>query len=119
MINSLMTLALGAPPGGGQGGNPMNFMVTMMLIVGIFYFMMIRPQQRKEKERRKMIDEVKSGDRVMVCGGIIGTVTNVKENILVVRIADRVKMEVIRGAVNRVLDKDEKIGDEESSEQKS
>ncbi len=118
MIDGLMTLALGAPPGG-QQGNPMNFMITMMLIVGIFYFMMIRPQQRKEKGRRAMIDNVKSGDRVIFSGGIVGTVTNVKDRVLVVRVADRVKMEILRGAVNRVLGEDEKIGEEETDQKKS
>ena len=80
----------------------------IVIMFGIFYFMIIRPQQRKEKERRKMIDEVKSGERVLFCGGMIGTVTNVKDGVFVVKIAENVKVEVARGAVTRVLEKDEK-----------
>jgi len=94
--------------GEGQGGGAAMF-VPMLLIFGIFYFMLIRPQQRKEKERRKMIGDTKTGDRVMFSGGILGTVTNVKEQTFVVKIADNVKVEVARGAVNKVLEKDEKI----------
>ena len=85
-----------------------GMLLPMVIIFGIFYFMLIRPQQRKEKERRKMIDEIKSGERVLFCGGMIGTVTNVKDGLFVVKIAENVKVEVARGAVTKVLEKDEK-----------
>ena len=110
--DAVTTIAMMGPaPGqnGQQGGGSMlGMLAPMVIIFGIFYFMLIRPQQRKEKERQKMIDEVKSGERVMFCGGMIGTVTNVKDGIFVIKVADGVKVEVARGAVNRVLDKDEK-----------
>ncbi len=109
MIESLMTVAM-APPAGGSGGSqgsPAFMIGWLVLMVGIFYFMLIRPQQRQAKERRAMLDNVKSGDRVIFSGGIIGIVTNVKEKILVVKIADNVKIDVIRGAVSQVLAKDE------------
>jgi len=85
-----------------------NMMLPMLVIFAIMYFMLIRPQQRKERERQKLIEAVKSGDRVMFSGGILGTVVNVKEGILVIRVAEGVKIEVARGAVSRVLTKDEK-----------
>ena len=85
-----------------------NMLVPMILIFGILYFMMIRPQQRKEKERRAMISAVKTGDRVLFSGGMFGSVTNVKDHSVTVKIADNVKIEILRGAINRVLDKDEK-----------
>ena len=91
-----------------------SLIVPTMMIIGIMYFMMIRPQQRKEKDRKKMIDDLKTGQRVVFSGGILGTVTNVKEGIFVVKIAENVKIEIARGAVNRVLGKDEKTTDEEN-----
>ena len=78
----------------------------MVLMFGIMYVLLFMPQRRKEKERRKMIENVKSGDRVIFSGGMLGTVSNVKEKILVVKVADNVKVEVLRGAVVQVLDKD-------------
>jgi preprotein translocase subunit YajC len=101
-----------AGPGGEPAGGGLGMFVPMILIFGIFYFMLIRPQQRKEKERRKMIEEISSGQRVLFAGGILGTVTNVKEHTFVVKVADNVKMEIARSAVNRVLAKDEKVGRE-------
>jgi preprotein translocase subunit YajC len=109
MMN-LVTLAMAAPQGGGAGGQQQSpaFMIGwLVLMVGIFYFMMIRPQQRREKERRALLDAVKSGDRVIFSGGMLGMVTNVKDKILVIKIAENVKVEVVRSAVAQVLGKDE------------
>ena len=96
-----------------QTGSPWGMLITMALIFGIFYFMLIRPQQRKEKERRKMVESIGSGARILFGGGIVGTITNVKEKTFVVKVANNVKLEILRSAVNRVLEADEKIGDEE------
>ncbi len=98
-----------AQPGGGM----FNMMVPMILIFGILYFMMIRPQQRKEKERREMITNLKSGAKVVFGGGIIGTVTNVKDSTFVIKVADNVKLEVLRGAVSRIVEKGERLDEED------
>lgn len=94
------------------GGGMMQMMLPMVIVIGIMYLMMIRPQQRKEKERRQMIENLKSGERVIFAGGVVGTVTNVKETTFIIKIADNVKVEVLRGAVSRVLDKGDKIADD-------
>lgn len=98
---------------GGLFGN-MNMLIPMALLFGIFYFMLIRPQQRKEKDRRKLIENLKTGERVMFSGGIIGTVTNVKEHTFIVKIAENVKIEIARGAVTKVLEKGEKPSEDDS-----
>ena len=108
-----MTMMAMASPGGEGPSNPLGMFMPMILIFGIFYFMLIRPQQRKEKERRAMIDNVKSGDRIVFSGGIMGTVSNIKDGTFTVKVADNVKLEVARGAINRVLQKGEKPDGEE------
>jgi len=109
VMDFLIAPAYAQAAGGSAGGGGLSQILILVVFVAIFYFMLIRPQQRKEKERRGMIETLKSGDRILFSGGIIGTVTNVKDQILVVKIADNVKVEVVRAAVSRVLDKDEKI----------
>lgn len=99
-----------APAPGGAGQEPpsaMYYMVLMGLMMAVFYMLLIRPQRRREQERRTLIDNIKTGDRVMFSGGIIGTVANVKEKTFTIRIAEKVKIEVSRGAVSHVLDKGE------------
>ena len=112
-ITSWMTVGMGGF--GGQGGqqtqsSPVMMIGWLVIMVGLFYFMMIRPQQRKEKERRALIASVKSGDRVVFGGGLIGTVANVKETVLVVKVAENTKLEVLRASVTRVIQKDEDLG---------
>ncbi len=112
MLNETMQHLFSAMPVATGGGGGFGMFLPMIVIFAIFYFMMIRPQQRKEKERRLMIDNVKSGDRVLFSGGIFGTVVNAKNaHTLVIKIADNVKVEVARAAVAKVLEKGEKPGD--------
>ena len=111
-MNLVPMVAQILPSSGGSGGG-MNMMIMMALVFGIMYFMMIRPQQRKEKERKAMITDLKTGARVIFGGGIIGTISNVKETTFVIKIADNTKIEVLRGAVSRAVDKGEKVEDDE------
>lgn len=108
LIHSVPVAAAGAP---NSGQSMLEMFLPMVIIMAIFYFMLIRPQQRKEKERLKMIEAIKTGDRILFAGGILGTVTNVKDQVLVVRIAENTKVEAMRSSVSRVLDKDDKIVD--------
>ncbi len=107
-VNYVFTAMMGGAQGAG-GGNPLKAFMPMIIIFGIFYFMMIRPQQRKEKARRALIDNVKTGDKVLFSGGILGTVTNTKESTVIMKIAEGIKIEVARGAIAKILDKGEKI----------
>ncbi len=114
MMNGLGILAMAAPQGGAQGAAPQSSMfmfVWLGLMVALFYFMLIRPQKRREKERQALLNAVKTGDRVLFAGGFLGVVANVKEKTLVVKIADGVKVEVVRGAISQVLDKGEAPAD--------
>ena len=113
MMNQFLVLAMAQPPGGaggagGPGGqSPMFMPVMMLLVVGFMFFMQIRAQRRKDKERKDLLSAVKSGDRVLFSGGIIGVVTNVKEKTLVIRVSDKTKLEVLRAAVTSVIKSDE------------
>lgn len=106
-------IPLVAMAGGGgapdQQQSPVFMFGWLGLMILIFYFILIRPQQRREKERRALLAAVKSGDRVLFGGGLIGTVTNATEKTFTIKVADKVKIDVIRGAVTQVLGKDEEV----------
>ena len=104
-------LAQAAAPAGPGGFTPVGFFGWIAIMIAIFYFMIIRPQNRREKERRALIASVKSGQRVLFGGGILGTVTNVKDKTLMVKIADNVKVEITKGAVSTVLQKGDSVED--------
>ena len=93
-----------AQPQPQQGGFTM--FIPMLFILGIFYFMMIRPQQRKEKERRKMIDELRAGAKIIFAGGIVGTIVEATEKTFTVETVEG-KMEVLRSCVQGVVGAEE------------
>lgn len=96
-------LAEAAPAGAPQGNILTGFFVPMGLMVVIMYFLMIRPQQKRAKEQAKMLEALKSGDRVGTASGIIGTVVTVKEKIVTLRSADS-KLEISKSAITEVLE---------------
>lgn len=77
-------------------------LVTLMpiiLIFFIFYVFIIRPQRQKQLEHEKMIRALKKNDEVITIGGIHGTIINVKDNTIILRIADNVKVEIQKNAI--------------------
>ncbi len=92
--------AAAAPAAPKQGG--FGMLVPMLVLFGIFYFMMIRPQNRKEKERRKMIEELRAGAKVVCGNGIVGTIVEANERTFRIRTADS-EVEVLRGSVQDVF----------------
>ena len=83
-----------------QGG--FGMLVPMLLILGIFYFMMIRPQQRRERERRKMIEELRAGAKIVFAGGLMGRIVEATEKTFKVEIAQGTVIEIDRGSVSGV-----------------
>jgi preprotein translocase subunit YajC len=75
----------------------------MIVVIGILYLLIIRPQQQQAKEHKRMVDNLKVGDRVITQGGIHGTVTAIKGNVVQVKIADNVRVDVSRSAITQVL----------------
>ncbi|MEK6733373.1 MAG: preprotein translocase subunit YajC [Candidatus Omnitrophota bacterium] len=78
-----------------------NFLPIILIFV-IFYFMLIRPQQKKQKEFGNMLKELKKNDEVVTSGGIHGTILNVKDDTLTLKIDDNVKIEVNKSAIGYV-----------------
>lgn len=79
--------------------NPIVQLLPLALIFVIFYFLLIRPQKQKEKEHQKMLEGINKNDEVVTSGGIHGTVVNVKEKTLTLRIDENVKMEIEKNSV--------------------
>ena len=96
----LTTILLQAAPAaeGAQGADWMN-MIMLLLIFVIFYFFMIRPQTKRQKEIKKFQDSLENGKTIITQGGIYGRVREVKDNYVLVEIADGVKIRVNKNMV--------------------
>ena len=91
-----------AAPANGPAQLLAGMMPAVLLIAG-FYFLFIAPQRKKQKEHEKMLAKLQSGDEIVTTGGIFGTITNVKDDRFVVRIADNTKIELGKGFVQTVV----------------
>ncbi len=106
-MNTLLTVSMFLQLEGPQGGGGMlGFLMPMILIFAIMYFLIFRPQAKKQKQHQAMINAIAKGDKVVTSGGIHGTVAGIKdkENILVVKIAENVKIELSRASVSRKVE---------------
>jgi preprotein translocase subunit YajC len=98
---------MGAPEGA-AGGSPQSVVptfVTFGLVFLIFYFLIIRPQNKKQKETKAMLSALQKGDRVVTIGGIRGVIQALREDSVVLKVDDNVKLEFSRSAVANVLEK--------------
>ncbi|MSR82671.1 MAG: preprotein translocase subunit YajC [Candidatus Latescibacteria bacterium] len=92
----------GLPTEGGGGGSAILGMLPFILMFLVLYLLILRPQIKKQKTHQKMIDELKKGDQVVTSGGIHGVVANIKDDVVVLKIADNVKVDLSRSAVSSV-----------------
>ena len=88
----------------GGGGQLYSFVSMMAVMFAIVYFLMIRPQQKQRQERERMLGALKRGDRVVTTSGIFGTVTQLADHTVTLRVADQVKLEFERAAVARIVE---------------
>ena len=79
--------------------NPLVNLFPLILIFVIFYFLLIRPQKAKEKVHQKMLTNLNKNDEVVTSSGIHGTIVNVKDKTVILRIDDNVKMEIDKNAI--------------------
>ena len=85
MIEMLGILA--QTPAAEPGGPPSWFQwMPLVLIVVVFYFLMLRPGQKEKRHRQEMLAAIKKNDRVMTIGGIIGTVAQVRDDEVVLKV---------------------------------
>jgi preprotein translocase subunit YajC len=83
-----------------QGGlSALSGLLPMLLIIAVFYMLLIRPQQKRQKELQQTIAELKTGDKVVTTGGIIGTITTVRDTSFIIRSADKSMLEIARSAI--------------------
>lgn len=102
MFEKIAYAAAGQPgAASGEASSPMHFFIMMSLVMVVFYFLMIRPQQKKQQELQKTITELKKGDKVVTIGGIIGTITSLQNDYVVLKVGEGdAKMEVLKSAIS-------------------
>ena len=80
-----------------------NFMPIILMVL-IFYFLLYRPQKKAQDARNKMLEALKVGNRVITVGGIYGTIVSLTDEVVTLKIAEKVEIEVARSAINGVAE---------------
>jgi len=97
--------ALGQRPegGGSSPGSAIGGLLPLLLIFFVFYFLLIRPQQKKMREHQKLLNALKRGDEIVTSGGIYGTITGIRGNVVDLKIAEGVKIAISKSAIATVV----------------
>ena len=98
MADTASLLALAGPARPGEP-NPLASLVMMGLIFAIFYFVLIMPMRRKQKKLEQLVKGLKSGDRVVLSSGILGTLVGVEDDAFLVRVDEKTRIKVLKSAV--------------------
>lgn len=100
LLFTAVAQAMGTGGGtGGSGAGGFGAFLPLILMFVIFYFLLIRPQQKKAKQHREMLANLKRGDSVITNGGIFGRIAEINENIVMLEVADKVRIKVGRGYI--------------------
>jgi preprotein translocase subunit YajC len=87
-------------------------LIPLILMFVVFYFLLIRPQQKRQKERMAMLNALKKGDKVITIGGIHGTIVDLTDDRVTLKVSDNTRLVFERSSVNSV------VTDEDASAEK-
>lgn len=99
MSSSLFFLPVAFQGGGAAAQNTWLSMVPMIAIFAIFYFLLVVPMRKRQKNLQTLIDSIKKGDRVVTTGGLYGEVAAIDSTVVVLKVADNVKLRVAKSAI--------------------
>ena len=85
-------------------------LLPIVLIIAVFYVLLIRPQQKRQRQLQETISSLKTGDRVITTGGIIGVITTVRETSFLIRSADKTILEIARSAIADIDHEEKQAG---------
>ncbi|MGF1484585.1 MAG: preprotein translocase subunit YajC [Opitutales bacterium] len=108
-MDLFILLAQGDTPGGGIG-----MFLPILLMLAAMYFLLFAPQRKKQKEHQAMVQRLQQGDEVMTNAGMFGVITSIKKERVTVRVADNVKVDFAKGAIQQNLTEEKRKGTAEA-----
>ena len=110
---------------GGMGGTLVQFLPFILIFV-IFYFLLIRPQQKQRKQHQQLLDNLKTGDKVVTASGIYASIVKLGDERVTLEIAPKVNVQIDRSQIARISDessrkaeKEQEKKDDDKKEEKS
>jgi len=91
-------------------GDLLSLAFPFIIMIAAFYFFIIMPQQREEKRRKQLIESLKKGDKVVTEAGIVGSVVETKDNLVVLEISPGVRASFMKWAIRGLAEEEKKDG---------
>lgn len=91
---------LATAPGAGGTSSLISFIVPLVIMFAVFYFLLIRPQKKKQQTRNNMLNALQKGDKIITIGGLHGTIMELTDDIVVLRVNDVTKLTFDRSAIS-------------------
>ncbi len=111
---TLITLLQAAQQPAAGGGA--SFWIMILLLFGVMWFFMIRPQRKQQKELEKYRNELKKGDKVVTAGGIYGTVAEIQERSVLIKVDGEVKLRVDKNSIVRDYSTDAQASNDQAQQ---
>lgn len=89
-----------APAGAPAGGSALGAFFPLIIFVVIFYFFILRPQKKRQKTHDNLVNSLTRGDKVITAGGFFGIIRDVKEDSVIIEIAEGVPARVLKGSIS-------------------
>ena len=104
-MTNIILQAAGATAGQ-QAGGSLSFWIMLILIFVVMWLFMIRPQRKQQKQLEEMRNALKKGDKVVTAGGIYGTVADVDDRTVLVKVDGEVKIRVDKSSIQKDMSAD-------------
>ena len=105
-VITTMTISVFAQAGKSQPSSFPTMIGILAVMFVVMYFFMIRPERKKQKDKQIMVNNMQKGNKAMTIGGIHGTIQNVKEDTVILKIAENTNVKVAKTAISNVITKD-------------
>lgn len=107
----MFQLIMQASPAGGAAGGAFVQILPLILIGFIFYFLLIRPQNQRMKAHKVMLSEIQRGDTIVTNGGLVGKVSKVMDDELMLDLGEGTKVKVVRTMIADVRNRTQPAND--------
>ena len=112
-MDILTILQAAQQPAGGGGA---SFWIMILLLFAVMWLFMIRPQRKQQKELEKFRKELKKGDKVVTAGGIYGTVAEIQERSVLIKVDGEVKLRVDKNSIVRDYSTDAQASNDQAQQ---
>ena len=112
-MDILTILQAAQQPAGGGGA---SFWIMILLLFAVMWLFMIRPQRKQQKELEKFRKELKKGDKVVTAGGIYGTVAEIQERSVLIKVDGEVKLRVDTNSIVRDYSTDAQASNDQAQQ---